>query len=305
MAQSDERAIEPMGERYAADPGWRKDVLAMLGGMKAEGLLPKGMTEQAAFLVVTRGRELGMQPMEALASLYVVNGRVALEGEAMIAAVHRNNLGTIEVQQATAERAQVLCRNRSGSTFLAEFSIEDAARAGLNSDPWRKFPQMMLLWRAVSWGCRVAFPELFNGLYTREEAEALEPVPVAYTVTETPTPAAEPRFLPLADILAMQKVANVPAAMMGDVIAGMGFSRDTVPYKLADELTARLQKEKQASRERGTAPSPKRTSELEEEALAAAPDAPEAEPEAAPLSDPFAEYEEALDRAKPEEGKLI
>lgn len=320
MATTETEAIEPAGDRYAAAKPWRDDVFAMLKGMRAEGLLPKGMTEQAAFLVVTRGRELGMQPIEALSSLYVVNGRVALEGEAMLAAINRNNLGTYLVTESSVERAEVEMVNRSGSKFTAVFTAEDAKRAKLSSDPWQKYPQMMLLWRAVSWGCRVCFPELFNGIYTREEAESMEPIPVAHTVTETTPPAAEPapRFLALEDILAMKEAANVPASVLEDVIAGMGFTRDRVPTKLGEVLAEklrvageRLRTEAQAAEATEVAPyaapAPKRDVEIADASAAEPPDNPLADEEAG--GDAWAAYhqavEDAKENAKPEDGRLV
>jgi hypothetical protein len=64
----------------------------------------------------------------------------------------------------------------------SSFSLEDAKRAGLAGDNWRKYPRNMLYARAVSNAARWYAPEVLTGVYLPDEMEQ----------TETPEPMAPP-----------------------------------------------------------------------------------------------------------------
>jgi hypothetical protein len=57
------------------------------------------------------------------------------------------------------------------SIGISTFSLDDARRAGLTSNPtWKSYPRNMLFARALSNGARWFCPDVFNGpVYTPEE----------------------------------------------------------------------------------------------------------------------------------------
>ncbi|MCD6351087.1 MAG: recombinase RecT, partial [Armatimonadetes bacterium] len=170
---------------------WQDQALQYLDKCKRAGLLPRGLSPEGAFLVLHRGRELGLPMGQALSGLYVVNGKVAMDAQTMIALVHEKGLGAFEIE-STDEGATVTAIHRNGTRYTATFTREDAERAGLlkKGGPWAQYPRQMMKWRAVSEAARTVFPEIFLGIYTPDEAEDIAdaPDPVPALPSETPRP---------------------------------------------------------------------------------------------------------------------
>lgn len=121
------------------------------------------------------GRELGLQPMEAINSLYLVNGQVSMSGKVMSALIHRAG-HMIKVKLSTTE-AEVECHRWFPQTQTMEhvgtvtFTEEDAKRAHLSKkDTYRMYPQVMLAWRAITLAARVYYADVISGVsYVPEE----------------------------------------------------------------------------------------------------------------------------------------
>lgn len=226
---------------------WRKNTLALIDEYVKAGLMPKDMSKEKAFVVLQRGYELGLQPAEALTSLYVVNGKVALETHTMIALVHRAGVGHFEVLESTGEAAVVKCVHNNGSTFVSRFDEQMAKKAGLwgKSGPWSQYPHTMLLWRAISAGFRVVFPELFGGVYSVQEAETID---VPFTVTEQPAAdpapvAAPPLYMDPDELLKAAEDRGCSAQDLVKALARFNWTLNTVPAKssgMALEIVAAL-----------------------------------------------------------------
>jgi hypothetical protein len=136
------------------------------------------------------GREIGLEPMNALESITIVQGRPVLAAAAMraliVAAGHQ-----IRVVSSTDQRCLIRGRraeDRSDPEAWQEFgfTVQEANRAGLTGkDNWRKYPSDMLLARATSRLAKAVFPDAIRGLSTREEmldVETGEILPAPVTV---------------------------------------------------------------------------------------------------------------------------
>src|SRR5947209_7245504 len=67
-------------------------MLGMADAMLKTGLLPQTIkTPQAAVLLILKGAELGIPPMQALAQIVVVNGKPSLQSELMAALIYRDH----------------------------------------------------------------------------------------------------------------------------------------------------------------------------------------------------------------------
>lgn len=115
------------------------------------------------------GRELGLEPMEAIASMYVVNGSVSMSSKAMSALIHRAG-HRISVSMSNDE-AVVECFRWSRfekemvHVGTVKFDRDDAKQAGLTSkDTYRDYPQIMLAWRAISLAARVYYADVISGV---------------------------------------------------------------------------------------------------------------------------------------------
>lgn len=128
---------------------------------------PTGAHDLLAAVLV--GREIGVKPMESIGSLYLVNGRVSMEGKLMSALIHRAGhqiKAKINTQKAvvTAFRRDPYTKelNEVGSV---EFGAADAKRAGLDKKPtYKEYPQMMYFWRALAMAARMFFSDCLAGI---------------------------------------------------------------------------------------------------------------------------------------------
>lgn len=181
--------------------------------------IPKDMQGKPAEIAASmlKGWELGLDPLDALASIYVVHGRVGFYAEFMrrriIQAGH-----TFRVVESTDNRCVVEgTRQDNGETHRATFTAEQAKRAKIDI---AAYPAEKLVARATSRLCKQAFPDVLSGSLIVEdlldglisvESERLD-APAQETAAapalqrrtrtarKTPAPKAEPAPVPAADL---------------------------------------------------------------------------------------------------------
>ena len=179
------------------------------------GLLPKALQKpEQVVLVMLKGRELGIPPLQALSHINVIGGKPAMSAELMLAQIMKLHPKTqFKFPERTNEKCTISVK-RAGFDFESfTFTIDDARKAGLLSNPsWNKYPRAMLHARVVSEMARSLFPDAIAGIsYTPEELGAVvdengdiidmipdgqealppsEPKPVAQTSAPSATPCA-------------------------------------------------------------------------------------------------------------------
>lgn len=171
--------------------------------LAASHLLPDALRAKPADVLATvlAGAELGLAPMQAIRGIVVIKGKPTLSADTMGALVKRRRdvCEYLILKESTPERA-VYETKRTGdpAATTMEFSIEDAKRAGLAGDNWRKYPAAMLRARCLSAICRAVFPDLCLGLYDPDElgpesiqATAPASAPVERDVTPKTAPKVE------------------------------------------------------------------------------------------------------------------
>lgn len=147
--------------------------------MSKSNLVPKDFAGNPGNILVAVqwGMELGLQPLQAMQNIAVINGRPALWGDAVIALVKSSPACEYVVEETTEQSA--ICRvKRHGEPEQSRtFSMDDAKRAGLlgKQGPWTQYPKRMMQMRARSWALRDVFPDVLRGM------------PVAEEVMDTPT----------------------------------------------------------------------------------------------------------------------
>lgn len=130
---------------------------------------------EQAVVIALKGRELGLPPMQAWASIYVIQGVPTLSASLMLGIAYRN-LPTFDLR--VIERSAKKCivegrRSPAHSWVRVEYTWADAEQAGLTGkDNWRKGPADMLCARATGRLCRLVAPDTFTGLYATEEIDA-------------------------------------------------------------------------------------------------------------------------------------
>jgi len=113
------------------------------------------------------GDEIGVGPMQALASIHVVDGRPFPSAELLRALILRDG-HTFRVLESTGTRCRVMGLRRGrpeGEAHYVVWDIEMARAAGLaGKGAWRSYPRALLLARASTDLARMAFPDVVKGL---------------------------------------------------------------------------------------------------------------------------------------------
>lgn len=142
------------------------------------GALPVAVKNpQQLLMVLQAGYEAGLQPIEAINSYYFVNGKLALYGEMAIALVVRKG-HKVEFIDCDATKATCkITRKDDGRTLSSTFTMADANARGLsNKEPWKKFPENLLKFKAFHMTAKFIVPDAFHGIPLKEELEDAEPV---------------------------------------------------------------------------------------------------------------------------------
>ena len=205
-----ERALTLYDE--AIMPATFDGMMAQADVLAKSGLLPQTVkTGAAAAAIMLAGRELGIPPMQAFRTIYVVKGNVSLSAQLMAALIMRDGHSYELLENSNTRCAIKFTRNWSplmkGPSYTHEFTMEDAKRAGLtNSNTWQAYPKAMLWSRCMSAGARAFMPDVIMGMYTPEELAGGDGIVVddtgevidviAKDVTPEPAKAETPRAEP-------------------------------------------------------------------------------------------------------------
>lgn len=153
-------------------------MLKEMGNMALKsGFLPSTVnTPEKAVIIMLKGRELGIPPMQAFSSIAVVNGKPTMSAELMLSMVYKNVPGAIVNILETSDKVCTLEAKRpNGVPCKFTFTMQDAEKAKLlaKPGPWHQYPAAMLRARCISAMARAMFPDALSGVvYTPEELGA-------------------------------------------------------------------------------------------------------------------------------------
>lgn len=117
------------------------------------------------------GLELGLQPMQAMQNIAVINGRPSLWGDAVIGIVRGSPLCEHIYETDDGETATCRVKRRGEEEQVRTFSMTDAKAAGLagKQGPWSQYPKRMRQMRARAFALRDVFPDVLRGMPVAEE----------------------------------------------------------------------------------------------------------------------------------------
>lgn len=150
--------------------------------MRSE-LYPQFKSEAQVFVVIARGKELGLGMMTALAGHHVIDGKPTLSADLIRALAERDaNYEYLYPIEFSPTRVVWRGKNKKHPGHVDfPYTIEDAQRAGLcgagsygNKGNWAKRPQDMLMKTAGSKLARLLWPAATLGLYCPEELGHIE-----------------------------------------------------------------------------------------------------------------------------------
>jgi len=142
--------------------------------------IPREMLDSQAMIcaAILRGLEVGLAPMQALASIAVINGRATLWGDALRALVLRAGhwIDCEVVGEGNNATATATLTRSDGSKLTRTFSMADARKASLmNKSTWQQYPARMLMNRATAFAVRDGAADVLMGLGVAEEADDYGP----------------------------------------------------------------------------------------------------------------------------------
>jgi hypothetical protein len=122
---------------------------------------------QQAFVKIQAGKEMGMPPMEAMNSLYIVNGKITIWGSAMVKRL-RESGWKIEYKEDEGSCTAIITKD--GEKY--EYTATKDEILKLNSRAFKFAPKEKLRYHAVSRLIRFNVPEILGcNMYAKEEAE--------------------------------------------------------------------------------------------------------------------------------------
>lgn len=160
-----------------------------IGKIFAEsGMFPDIKSQSQAVVKILAGKELGLSPFESMKNLYLVNGKLAIQSNALASLIKTSPKYDYKVDVITNEECKIsffeVVGDQKVLIGVSEFSLKDAAKCGIvNKDPWKNYPRNMLFARALANGVRFYCPDAACGWHTQEEFEDLMPETKTGTVT--------------------------------------------------------------------------------------------------------------------------
>lgn len=132
-------------------------------------------------VAVQWGAELGLQPMQAMQNIAVINGRPSLWGDSVLALVLSSPscADVVEFCEGEGMQKKAICiaKRHGREDKVSSFSMEDAKKANLigKAGPWTQYPDRMLKMRARAWALRDQFADVLRGMSIAEEVMDMEP----------------------------------------------------------------------------------------------------------------------------------
>ena len=158
----------------------RADYIARLA---PSTILPTAYRGNAAnaFVAAETGAALGLEPLQALASIAVINGRATLSSDLMAAVIRRAG-HTLRIVENSPESvtATLIRADDKKFEFTVTWDKDKAVKAGLwgQRGPWSQYPTQMLRARAITEVARQGASEALMGMiYSPEDFGA--------TITDT------------------------------------------------------------------------------------------------------------------------
>lgn len=167
---------------------------------KARAILPALKQSPAdVLLVMQTGRELGILPMTALRTLHVIDGKVAISADQLVAIVRSKPACKYFRLIESSDRVATYETHREGdpAPVRMSFTAEQARRAGkLPGKPgsnWHAYTEDMLRARAKARLVREVYPDIVGGCYDPDEVglpEGIDPARVVDVTSATVAPPA-------------------------------------------------------------------------------------------------------------------
>jgi len=161
----------------AMHPSSLQEAIHLAEMLANSGMVPNRYINnpQATLVAMMMGQEIGLNPIQSLQNIAVINGKPSIYADALLALVQNHPaFGGIEEEMDEANMTAYCTVWRKGDQkkHTQSFSQKDAHTASLwgKQGPWTQYPKRMLMWRARGFALRDKFADALGGLITVEEA---------------------------------------------------------------------------------------------------------------------------------------
>jgi hypothetical protein len=186
------------------------DPMTVAQVFKASGMFPDIQSEAAACAKIIIGRGLGLSDYDAMTGLHIIKGKAVLAANLMAASIKRAGKYDYRATCSDTECSIVFFGRTMDGKWeeigTTEFTLEDARRAQLGGDNWRKWPKAMLFARCISSGYKQHCPDALGAapvyVEAHGETEIVEDAPRSRAALPAPAPveaATMPQDAPVAE----------------------------------------------------------------------------------------------------------
>lgn len=172
-------STDTMSYAFARMEEWSKMARALV----RSALLPQ-KNEAQVITCLMMAHDMKLPQMVALRGMYVVGGKVGMEAWLMDMVATQIGVSK-EVASETPTECHIILHHKDRPSIESSFSLAEAKGAGLirdfddegnvtpmpRRDIWKAYTRDMLYWRALSRGLRRIAPDMFGGVYLREETQ--------------------------------------------------------------------------------------------------------------------------------------
>lgn len=144
----------------------------------ASGIFKDIKSEAQALVKIFAGQEIGLTPIQSMNSVYIIDNKIGYEVKVFLAKIKSSGKYdynvSYELDEKGVKEASVqfvkLIKGQQELIGVSSFTRTDAIRIGLiNKDAYRKYPKLMMFYRAASDGIKLYCPEILNGAHLAED----------------------------------------------------------------------------------------------------------------------------------------
>lgn len=229
-------------------PATLTEAMEFAGFLAKSTIVPKDFANNPGNILVAIqwGMELGLQPMQAMQNIAVINGRPSLWGDAVIALVRASPLCEYVKETDDGETATCRVKRRGEDEHVATFSMADAKTAGLigKQGPWAQYPKRMRQMRARGFALRDMFADVLRGMPVAEELQDTPTEPIRVVAQTSTAQIDAPVVLPdypdekLAENLPEWRKAVDEGRSVPDRLIAMVSSKFTLSAEQIDKIKA-------------------------------------------------------------------
>lgn len=168
--------LQQQNNQFSLAPQNFEQLMTFADIVSKSGMIPKDYIGKPGNVIVAvqMGLELGLQPIQSLQNISVINGRPSLWGDALPAIVYASGLCEYINESISEDGKVATCevKRKNRPVVKQTFSIEDARTANLLSkDNWKHYPKRMIQRRARNFALADAFPDVLKGMQISEDME--------------------------------------------------------------------------------------------------------------------------------------